>query len=251
MKKILHIFLCEDEKFFLHNLEEQIRKYLREIELQKNSPKNLQFQIHTFHSGEDLLKSDLDSIHLLFLDINLGGIGGIELAQILQKRNPDIILIFVSGYIQYAPIGYEVKAFRYLLKSQLKLTFEKTMYDALFKLGYFTPQLQFIHNTENAVFYWNEILYVESHLHYMNFHFSKENETIKINSNVNGTLNHLEQMLPIDTYIRIHQSYLVNIHHITEIKDFRVFLSDESILPASQKKFTSAKRKFYLYKGAQ
>jgi len=251
MKRILRIFLCEDEDFFLQDLKAHIQQYLNRREIQITLPKNLDFQIYTFSSGEDLLKSDLASIDILFLDINLGGIGGIELAQILQKRNPEIILIFVSGYIQYAPIGYEVKAFRYLLKSQLKFTFEKTMHDALAILNCFEKQLHFIQKNDHFDFHWSEIAYVESRLHYMNFHFAEKNEVIKINSNANGTLNNLEQMLPEDTYARIHQSYLVNLQYIREMKDFHVYLSDHSILPASQKKYTIAKRKFYLYKGGQ
>ena len=249
MIKNLRIFVCEDEEYFLQDLERRIRTYLHKKEIKKSLPANFKFQIQSFRSGEELLKSDLNSIDLLFLDINLGGVDGIELAQIIQKRKPDIVLIFVSGYIQYAPFGYEVRAFRYLLKSQLKLTFEKTMYEALSKLDLFTPQLQLTQNMKEFIFYWNEILYVESRLHYMIFHFLKKNKTIKVNSNANGTLNNLEETLPVDTYIRIHQSYLVNTQYVNEIKESKVFLSDKGSLPISQRKIVDAKRKFFIYKG--
>ena len=251
MNKLMHIVLCEDDLFFLKFLEDQIRKSLDGKEFQKKIPRNIQFQIHSFQSGESLLKSNLESIDLIFLDINLQGISGIEVARTLQKRKYNSILIFVSGYIKYAPVGYEVKAFRYLLKSQLKLTFAKTMYDSLQALGCFTTELTFSHKTENISFFWSQVTYVESHLHYMHFHFAEEDGVIYINSNQNGTLNDLEHKLPEDTFIRIHQSYLVNIRFIKDIKDYSAYLNDGEILSTSQNKFPEAKRKFYLYKGGQ
>lgn len=56
---------------------------------------------------------------------------GIDLARKLHNENPNAIIIFVTNYIEYAPAGYEVNAFRYLLKPEMDKNFERIFEDAL------------------------------------------------------------------------------------------------------------------------
>lgn len=54
---------------------------------------------------------------IALLDIDMGETNGIELAKKLRAENENIVIIFITNFIQYAPEGFEVQAFRYLLKS--------------------------------------------------------------------------------------------------------------------------------------
>ena len=55
---------------------------------------------------------------IAFLDIDMGAYSGLELARHIRSLNLDTILIFVTNYVQYSLEGYEVQAFRYLLKKR-------------------------------------------------------------------------------------------------------------------------------------
>ena len=62
---------------------------------------------------------DLSSYDLAFLDIDMGDSSGIDLARTLRRENPGVVIVFLTNFIQYAPEGFEVQAFRYLLKRDM------------------------------------------------------------------------------------------------------------------------------------
>ena len=64
---------------------------------------------------EDLSRSDL-----AFLDIDMKEMNGLTLARRLRAARPDAVIVFITNFVQYAPEGYEVQAFRYLLKPALE-----------------------------------------------------------------------------------------------------------------------------------
>lgn len=74
---------------------------------------------YVFTSSEDLLHMDLSEINVAFLDIDMPKINGLQIAKELRKRYPEMIIIFVTSWIKYAPEGYEVNALRYLMKDRL------------------------------------------------------------------------------------------------------------------------------------
>lgn len=103
------IGLCDDEIYQIkvNNL------FLKEIA----SKNQYNLEYHGFQSGKQL-RSYLGSNHLdvLFLDIDLGTENGIEIATWLSKNYPDIIIIFVTGYREFAVEAFEVEAVGYLVK---------------------------------------------------------------------------------------------------------------------------------------
>ena len=68
---------------------------------------------------QSTLGADLSAADTLFLDIDMPGIDGITAGRELRGRYPDLIIVYVTGYVQYARDGYSVAAFRYLLKDSL------------------------------------------------------------------------------------------------------------------------------------
>ena len=62
---------------------------------------------------------DLSSYDIAFLDIDMGDSSGIDLARTLRRETPGVVIVFLTNFIQYAPEGFEVQAFRYLLKRDM------------------------------------------------------------------------------------------------------------------------------------
>ena len=84
---------------------------------------------------------------IALLDIDMGETNGIELARKLRASNENIVIIFITNFIQYAPEGFEVQAFRYLLKADLSAKLD----------SYFDSAVQRSTSTETACHNFNQL----------------------------------------------------------------------------------------------
>ena len=233
----VNIIICDDDEIFSKLLDLKVRKHLETI--------NIACNIKHFLSGEALLEANIPQVDLVFLDIRLAKMNGIEIAVSLRKRKPNFVLVFISGLLEYAPAGYAVNALRYVLKDQLDILFAETMEAILQKLGYFRKTVDFDFIYDSGSVYTDEIIYIESKLHTIYSHFTKNAGTPYLYS----TLNDIEKMLPAGEFIRIHQSYLVNLSYFLDARNYRAILINKIELPISQKKFADVKKRLFLYRG--
>lgn len=105
------IAICDDDSLQVSNLEKQISRYFDEL--------NIQYEIDGYYKGDRLVKSmreQMDNYQLIFLDIEMEIINGIETAKLLRNLDKNFILIYVTSYEQYALESFEVSPFRYLIK---------------------------------------------------------------------------------------------------------------------------------------
>jgi len=100
--------ICDDEKHY----RSIIRKYLEEI-LQSNVQS---YEIHEFTSGEELLENYPNNLDILILDIQMDGIDGMNTARRIRTFDSKVEIIFMTSYSEFMQEGYEVRAYRYLLK---------------------------------------------------------------------------------------------------------------------------------------
>lgn len=233
----MNIVLCDDDHNALKLLDHKVRAFL--------DRNRISHKIMHFDSGEKLLQSNISLVNLIFLDVRLAEMNGIEIAAILRKRNSNFVLVFVSNFLEYAPDGYGVKATRYVLKEQLDLRFEETMDSVLKELGYFRTRLTFEFVDGAAAIYTDDIIYVESNLHKVHFHFVSNLET----RHIYATLDSIQARLPSNEFVRIHQRFIVNLRYFIDAKNYQAKLIDNITLPISQRKAADVKRQLYLYKG--
>ncbi len=99
----MDIAVVDDEKA----IRQQIYSFIK-----KKKP---DFRVSVFASGEELL-ADGRRFDIIFLDIQMDGIGGIEAARTLRKQDEDVILIFITGMKEYVFEAFDVSAFHYLIK---------------------------------------------------------------------------------------------------------------------------------------
>lgn len=67
-----------------------------------------------------MARSDLAQYQLALLDVDLETMTGIALGRRLKQQNPELVLVYISAYLEFAPEGYTVRAFRYLLKRDME-----------------------------------------------------------------------------------------------------------------------------------
>ena len=107
---MLSIAICDDEEYFRITEKQLILKYM--------AGKNCECMIDMYESGKELLalKSAISQYHIIFLDVNMEEIDGIETAKEIRKITKDVFIVFVTAFITYALEGYKVDAVRYLIK---------------------------------------------------------------------------------------------------------------------------------------
>ena len=106
------IGICDDNILHSNKMEEIIIEHCKKF-------LNLTVDVEVFDSAETLLKEVTKheaTYPILFLDIEMSGMDGIEVAREIRKKDSDMIIIFVTSYDQYTLKSFEVKPFRYLLK---------------------------------------------------------------------------------------------------------------------------------------
>ena len=185
--------------------------------------------------AESILKTD--KIDLMFLDINMPHLTGIELLETL-KQAP--LTILTTAYSEYALDGYRLNVVDYLLKpigfqrffqavSKAKDVFKSQL--LLQKPEVQFPSSLFVRQGDNFTqIAWEEILYVEGMQNYARLHFKDKILTI------HQTMTSLEEMLPQNSFFRIHRSYLVNIVHIDSVSGNRLFVNGKELPVAAAKR---------------
>lgn len=181
-------------------------------------------------AAEVLKKGNID---LMFLDINMPYLSGIEFLESLDKAP---LTILSTAYSEYALDGYRLNVIDYLLKP---ISFQRFFQAVQKAQEIFQTQilLQNVEDSQPNLFIrqgdsfqkidWDDILYVEGMQNYLKIHLN--NKTLTIHQ----TMLSLEALLPKDAFYRIHKSYLINVYKIDSISGGRLFINGEE-LPISK-----------------
>lgn len=242
---MIRIVIIDDDAIFLGKLRDKVRAIL--------DGSKLAGMIHCYESIEDTLDSILADADIFFLDMDFQGkdYSGVDIARRIRNINQEAVLIFVTNYIEYAPEGYEVQAFRYILKTDLDRKLETCLLQAIVKLQTICETVEFQVSREPLTLPIADILYIESQGHTALIHIdSTGNNTVDVHK-LYSTLTLLEQKLVPLGFLRIHKSYLVNMHRIRTYKYNTVILDNGTELQASEKKYAENKKQYLLWKGKQ
>lgn len=180
----------------------------------------------------DILKRQ--EIDLMFLDINMPHLSGLDFLESLEK--PPLTII-TTAYSEYALDGFRLNVVDYLMKP---IAF-KRFFQAVSKAQNMFQSLLIMKNESDDAkssmyvrqgdafqrIAWEDILYVEGMQNYLKLHF-KDKALI-----IHQTMISLEETLPKDSFFRIHRSFLVNIAYIESIAGGRLFMNGKE-LPISK-----------------
>lgn len=205
---MIHIAICDDEIKQRYLLETAVGKILKS--------KNIAYHIYEYGSGEALLKSDICSYDLIFLDVEMKALNGVETARAIRKENKLVNLVFVTGFTDYVFDGYEVQALNYIMKPFKEEKIKAVLDTAL---GNMNESSFFLLECEQGTFKipWETILYFASDKRKITAFTRNENYEFY------GKLNDLESQVP-DTFMRIHQRYLANLTHASGIEGQELLL---------------------------
>mgnify|MGYP002284715232 FL=1 len=156
----MRILICDDEQKLIDLELSILQEYCRST--------NIAATFFTF--TDSLSAGNIGEFDIAFLDIDMEKLNGIELARKLRSKNPTSIIIFVTNFIQYAPEGYEVNAFRYLLKSDIPYKLIPYFVNSLQEVINYRQTVTFSISGESIDVQAKNILYLESDKHIIVMH---------------------------------------------------------------------------------
>lgn len=189
--------------------------------------------VHTFDdaiSGAELLRNT--KIDLLFIDINMPDITGIDLVRSLQEKP---LIIFTTAHKQFALEGFELDAVDYLLKPINIDRFTRAVHKAIDYYKYRNTPAQedndclFVHAEYKLVkIGLNDIEYIESLEDYIKIHIAGTKPVLTLMS-----MKKVLEKLPAEKFQRIHRSYIVSVAKVRSIQNRKVQLTTGVELPIS------------------
>ncbi|MFA6829972.1 MAG: LytTR family DNA-binding domain-containing protein [Bacilli bacterium] len=197
--------IIEDNLEAGKKLKDMIEKYLSDI--------GEDCIISSYSDGLAFLSGYKCNCDLVFMDIEMPGINGMETARRLREKDKNVMIVFVTAMAQYAVESYDVRAFDYILKP--------FSYSSFFmKFGRILNQLNHLLNEDIlTVFYRDskkvlkicDITYVEVSDHNLIYHTSNEEIVVR------QTISEAEKKLNKYHFARCNSCYLVNLKYVEEI----------------------------------
>lgn len=235
----MNIALCDDNAVFMEELYSAIEQCC--------ARRDWMLSCTRYQQPSAILDADLTSVQVLFLDVDMPGINGLQVAHQLRSRYPELIIVFVTGFLEYAPAGYNVDAFRYLLKDHLGKTLAACLDDIWEKL-YISQESIRIRQLDHMVrVRLRDILYFEG----------TPNRHVLLHSTAApggpieciGNLSDFDSGLSEKGFLRIQKSFLVNMWHIDDIRNYTAMLDNGETLKVSRSNYAKICAQYVLWEG--
>ena len=225
---MIHIAICDDEK----QMSDHIRTFVSDFFCKKNR----EISLRTFLSGEELLNYD-GQIDILFLDIQMKDIDGMETARRLRADRFQGFLIFITVLKEMVFRSFEVQAFDYLVKPVEEKQFERTMERLLASMHSTGEDSLLVQKGyEGRIIRKDEIVFCEI-----------IDRKIYLNLVSDEVLDYYERIENLETklggrFFRCHRSYLINLKHLKGYKNGAAYMDNGREIPVSRlrsKEFSS------------
>ncbi|MGG7162189.1 LytR/AlgR family response regulator transcription factor [Clostridium ihumii] len=229
---MIKIGLCDDNKLYL----EQLSKIIKNISISTD----IKFEISIFNSGESLLdfySNHKDYFDILFLDILMDGINGVDLAKSIRNYNYNEYIIFITTSKEYALDSYSVNAYNYILKPFSYDTIEKLILDLNEKINLNGKNIIYVKNNQDICsFNLNNVIYFESNLRKITAHLLNGEKITFYNK-----MSTFENELSSNMFVRCHRSFLVNLVYLKSIIGFNIITTTNDSVPISKKYLNSTR----------
>lgn len=201
---MINFAICDDSMEHINILE----NYLYKIGKTK-------LTCDVYQSGEEFLlayKNNNRQYDVIFLDMEMKQLNGIETGNQIREYDEHVIIIFVTSYKEYMQKSFECAPFRFLLKpinfEELKEVFDKLCQ----KLSKQRKVFNFIENKSRVRLFCDDIIYFESQGHWILIYTKDSIHKIC------KSMNDLYAQLDPEIFFRVHKSFIINFHYVKRIK---------------------------------
>ncbi len=225
---------CHEDR---RKVRELIEKYARERERH--------IEVEEYSSGAALC-SDMCRVKryaIIFIDINMEQSDGLEAARRINDIYPGIPIVLVAALLCYALEGYRVNAARFLVKDDLDVTLPECLEELLDRLQRKNQKMFFPFVEGNLELEIQKIIYIETDRHKNIFH------TAEADYGLYRKLDEIEAELAPYGFLRVHQSFLVNMRYVEKISSYLMRLTNGKEISVPKARYSNVKKEYVAYKG--
>lgn len=224
------IAICDDEKKMVETMRQDILSYGKECE------------IDCFYSGEELL-SEKKTYDIIFMDIDMQGINGIEAAKQIREKDKNVKIIYVTSYTDYVNYAFSVHAFAYLLKPVKREEIHRQLQeaDSYYKERKEAQALRFATKEGTLEKKVDEIFFMEYKERHV-FMRADDGE-----HQLSGSISEVSKRMGKHGFAVPHKSFCVNLYHVKNVKGYDVFMMNGDVIPLSQKKSVEFRERLHKF----
>lgn len=223
---MIQIAICDDDSIFANFIVTLIKDWSKRMDIKVN--------MQLFEDGSkliDFLCITEYNFDIILLDMQMKYLDGIDTAKSIRKSNKKVIIIFITSHIDMVLHAFEVKAYRYLMKEKIEVEIYPVLTKAIDEIQEEKKNIfSFSFQSKDYVIPLQDIKYFESNRRTILIHL--EDRVL----NYYGKLSEVEELILNHEFIRIHQSYIVNLKYVEEIKGYELMLDTNETLPISKSK---------------
>ena len=204
----------------------------------------IEYCVYQYETSEKYLEK-VNSInhHVLLLDIELPGISGVDLAQIVSKQNKDCIIIFLTSYDHYMKDAFGINVYRYIMKNECDKLLPTVLNEVIDLLENKEKRIFNVPGGMTSIFL-EDIVYIKF-LERNPYLILKDYKRIKLSST---SLKSVGEQLKSKDFIQINNHTIVNMRYITEISHNEIWLdSVDKSFEISRGKFKETLKTYQKY----
>ena len=194
--------------------------------------RDLEISTTCFHSAEDLLSEYKEGVFdLIFLDIYMEGMSGIEAARQIRETDSDTTIVFLSSSLDFMQDAFYIHAYDYIEKPATKERIYHTMDAVLQKRGILNPpKLTFTSNRiEYSLPHSDIVLISTGNANYLDIH-DKEGRVYHTRMTFSSVCRLLEES---QSFLLVIRGVLVNMDYITDIRDGVCYIKGDIVQPVN------------------
>lgn len=217
---MLQIAICDDILEQTVPLQACIRDYFEKS--------GTEYQMHLYTNGESLI-SDAEKLNIIFLDIGMPGIDGIETGRRIRAKNSSCRIIMETVMVERMREAFYIEAFRFIVKPVDRTEVEEAL-DACMKRVLGSESVSLYSNRIAHNVHQSEIQYVVTYDSYCEY--KVKNKTLRSEA----SLRELEGKLDKRLFFRVHRKYIINMAQIQSYRNGIVHMKDIEVPVARRKK---------------
>lgn len=214
--------ICDDEQTAINILQDQF-----------DQRPELAIEHDAYTSGEALLAAYKNGARYdaLFIDMEMSGMNGIDTANAIREMDDEVIVIYVTSYTRYMKQAFGHNVLDFVEKSQLDTDLPHAIDTVARELARRRLSLNIADNKKTVHLYYDEIFYIESVGHYLEFHTK---DTVYRSR---SALSQLETSLTPGIFARALKGFLVNLEHVRAVNAADITLRDKDMprIPLGEK----------------